>query len=538
VNVLEARAFRRIAWARLAAVAPLAAGVTLLPSDLLPARHTDVLVIALVAAALSSGGLLVLGPPARLQRVAWLVCFLDVAIVTAVVAATGGARSIFVFLYVLLVMAACLLLSRTGALAVAACASLLYAGLVVGRTMFPLSLFFEAPGDTMALELLTIFLNTATLLVVGVVAGSLAAQFGATRTELERERRDLREVQAFSDVLFHSVGAGLIALDRRHTITAVNRAIEAMTGFEAGTVVGRPWSTLFADPLPLDATAALLTDRARTTPRHETSLRRVDDDSVPVRVTFSVLHSADGRPLGMLAVCEDLSEIREMEARMREADRMATLGRMAANIAHEIRNPLASMSGAVEALARDLVAIDERQRLADIVLLESDRLNAIIRNFLDYARPAPLALVHVDIAQTIDDVLVLLEHRDLPPGLKVVRDFPPSLAWRVDGQQFRQALWNVCLNAVEAMPDGGELRVSARIVDDALQVVVADTGTGIETAAMPHVFEPFFSTKPGGSGLGLALVHRIVRDHGGTIEMVATPGGGTSVVMLLPGPRS
>lgn len=529
------RALRAIAWARLAMAALLGVAMATLPSDLIPARHEDVLVLALAAALVASIAILVFGAPARAPRVAWLTCLLDVALVTAVVAATGGARSIFVFLYVLLVMVSCLLLSRAGAVAVAAAASLLYAGLVVGRTVFPLTLFFEAPGETTALELLTIFVNAATFLAIGIVGGSLAAEFRFTRSQLERERRDLREVQAFNELLFHSVGAGLVALDRRHTITAVNRAIEEITGIRAPSLVGRGWSTLFGEPLPLDAAETTLAEAPAVAPRHETTLRRAGGGAVPVRVTLSALRAADGRPLGMLAVCEDLSEIRKMETRMRQADRLASLGRLAANIAHEIRNPLASLSGAVEALAGGLVGGDERQRLADIVLHEAERLNTIIRNFLEYARPAPLKLQPTDIAQTIDDVVVLLQHRDGPPGLKVVRDAPAGLVWSVDPQQFRQALWNLCLNALDAMPEGGELRIAASAGSDGLRVTVTDTGPGIDAADLPHVFEPFFSTKPGGSGLGLAMVHRIVREHGGDVEMRNVAGGGTAVDLVLPG---
>ncbi|MGH7278141.1 MAG: two-component system sensor histidine kinase NtrB, partial [Candidatus Rokuibacteriota bacterium] len=255
----------------------------------------------------------------------------------------------------------------------------------------------------------------------------------------------------------------------------------------------------------------------------------------PVRIAFSALRAGDGRRLGLIAVCEDLTTFREMERRVRQADRLATLGRMAANIAHEIRNPLASMTGAIEALAANLGAVEERDRLAQIVLRESDRLNDIIKSFLEYARPAPLAVETIDVAEALDEVLVLLEHRAGPgPGLKVVRDFPAPLAWRLDPQQFRQAVWNLCLNAVEAMPDGGELRVGAEVHRRRLEVSVADTGDGIASAELSHLFEPFFSTKPHGSGLGLALVHRIVQDHGGEADVRSAPGMGTTFTLTFP----
>jgi signal transduction histidine kinase len=250
-------------------------------------------------------------------------------------------------------------------------------------------------------------------------------------------------------------------------------------------------------------------------------------------MTFSALRAGDGRRIGLIAACEDLSAIREMEARMRAADRLATLGRMAANIAHEIRNPLASLSGAVEVLASG-PPDETRERLAQIVTKETGRLNGIIREFLEYARPAPLNRVPVNVAEAVDEVLVLLEHRAAPGTLKTVREFAPALVWNVDLQQFRQAVWNLCLNAVQAMPEGGELRVTMAPVGGRLLVRVSDTGEGISPTDLGHIFEPFFSTKPDGSGIGLALVHRIVQDHGGEIDVQSRPGLGAAFSITLP----
>jgi signal transduction histidine kinase len=191
------------------------------------------------------------------------------------------------------------------------------------------------------------------------------------------------------------------------------------------------------------------------------------------------------------------------------------------------------MTGAAEALAGS-PSPDQRERLAQIVARESARLNSIITTFLEYARPAPPVKRRVNVADLLDEVLTLVEHRDLPPGLKIVREFPSDLSWPVDGQQIRQALWNLCLNAVEAMPAGGELTVEAGVHEGHLRITVSDTGEGIPPTDLPHVLEPFFSTKPGGSGLGLAMVHRIAQDHGGDVSVESTRGRGTRVVLRFP----
>src|SRR5206468_1425718 len=291
---------------------------------------------------------------------------------------TGGARSIFAFLYVLCVTAACVLLSRTRGLAIAAVSSMLYTGIVVGRTVLPLSMFFDAPPGATTLEMLTMFLNAVTFLVVAIVAGGLGERYRATRQELETQQKDLRDLQAFKDLVFQSVGTGLIALDREHRITAFNRAAEEIIGVAASEAIGCRWSALVGATVPL-ASIEMAIDR----------------------------------------------------------------------------NPLASLTGAIEVLTSPLTAEDARERLSQIVARESERLNHIIKNFLEYARPAPLSIATFDVAAAAEEVLLLLEHRASPGSLKVIREFATSVLWPVDAQQFRQILWNLCLNAVEAMPEGG-----------------------------------------------------------------------------------
>ena len=496
--------------------------------------ESQILALALIIAFASSGAMLLLGPPTQPRRLAWFICLLDCALITAVVAATGGARSIFAFLYVLSVTAACVMLSRTRGLAIAAMSSVLYTGIVIARSVLPLAAFFDAPQETTALELVTMFLNAATLLVVAIVAGGLGERYRATRQELETRQKDLRDLQAFKDLIFESAGTGLIAVDCAHRVTAFNRAAEEITGVTAKQAIGRSWSALIGTTVPLESIEAAIDANARASMRHETALRRPDGSTVPVRMTFSALRSGEGERLGLISACDDLSAIRAMESRMRQADRLATLGRMAANIAHEIRNPLASLTGAIEVLTSPHTAEDARERLSQIVARESERLNHIIKNFLEYARPAPLSITTFDVAAAAEEVLMLLEHRASPGSLKVIREFAPSVLWPVDAEQFRQILWNLCLNAAESMPEGGELRVAVAVRGETLEVTVTDTGEGIAADDLSHVFEPFFSTKSEGTGLGLALVHRVVQEHGGEIDVRSSPGLGTTFTLTLP----
>jgi len=535
VTLVESpRLLRAFAWARLALAGFLLVTIPLTASDW-PVVNAPILALALLVTGASAAAVLLRGALPHPRRVAGLISTLDVVLVTAVVAATGGPRSIYPFLYVLSVTGACVLLPRAGALAIAAFASLLYSGLVFGWTVFPMAYFFEAPQETSALEVVTMFLNSATFLVVAIVAGGVADRYRATHRELATRERDFRDLEAFRDLVFDCVGTGLVVLDRRHRVTAFNRAAAEITGRSGATILGARWQDVAGEGLDLEEVAQALENPTTRSVRRETLMHRPDGEGVPVLLTLSTLRSAAGEPVGLVAACEDLSAMRRMEARMRQADRLASLGRLSANIAHEIRNPLASMTGAIEALTTESgLGHDERDKLTQIVLRESDRLNGILGDFLAYARPSPLALHRVDVASMLEEVLVLLEHRPLPVDVKLVRAFAGPLWAEVDANALRQAIWNLCLNALDAMSGGGALTVGAMTAGATLELSVADTGDGIAIAELGHIFEPFFSTKPEGSGLGLALVDRVVRDHAGDVDVRTHRGVGTTVTLTLP----
>jgi len=535
VTLVESpRLLRAFAWARLALAGFLLVTIPLTASDW-PVVNAPILALALLVTGASAAAVLLRRALPHPRRVAGLLSTLDVVLVTAVVAATGGPRSIYPFLYVLSVTGACVLLPRVGALAIAAFASLLYSGLVFGRTVFPMAYFFEAPQETSALEVVTMFLNSATFLVVAIVAGGVADRYRDAHRELATRERDFRDLEAFRDLVFDCVGTGLVVLDRRHRVTAFNRAAAEITGRSGATILGARWQDVAGEELDLEEVAQALENPTTRSVRRETLMHRPDGEGVPVLLTLSTLRSAAGEPIGLVAACEDLSAMRRMEARMRQADRLASLGRFSANIAHEIRNPLASMTGAIEALTGESgLGHDERDKLTQIVLRESDRLNGILGDFLAYARPSPLALQRVDVAAMLEEVLVLLEHRPLPVDVKLVRAFAGPLWAEVDANALRQAIWNLCLNALDAMPGGGALTVGAMTAGSTLELSVADTGDGIAIAELGHIFEPFFSTKPEGSGLGLALVDRVVRDHAGDVDVRTHPGIGTTVTLTLP----
>jgi two-component system sensor histidine kinase PilS (NtrC family) len=515
----------------------LAVGILLRQADAFPYSFSGFGAAVLATAALGMVPRLAAGYVTDLHRVARLQLALDVTLVTAIVAITGVARSIFVPLYVLIVMAASFVLPRADALGMAALASVLYVTLVLGDSALGL-LGLTAPSGTSGIQALTIVLNAGVLPVIAAVTSSLAQRYRESQTHLEAERKHLSDVQAFRDLIFQSVGSGLVAVDPDGRVTAFNRAAESITGVLAEHALGRAWHDIFGDGVDLDEARRATAAGGPLPRRYEFPLRHQDGRQVPVGISFWSLRSGGGAVVGLIGVCQDLSSIKQLEQRMRQADRLATVGRLSANMAHEIRNPLASISGAVEALAKELPPDEGRNRLVEIVLRESGRLNHIVADFLEYARPAPLSTLDVNLAEILDEVLLLIEHRALPANFKVVREYGESLPARVDPQQMRQAIWNLCLNAVQAMPEGGEMRVGGSQLADparrAIQIWINDTGTGIADEDMPHIFEPFYSTKPEGSGLGLALVYRVLQDHGGHIDARSRPGEGTTFTVTLP----
>jgi two-component system, NtrC family, sensor histidine kinase PilS len=470
--------------------------------------------------------------PRRLVRIQLA---LDVVLVTAIVGTSGGGRSIFVSLYVLAVVAAAFALSPIGAVAVALFSSVLYVSVVLGLPALA-SLGLLERADTTTVQGLTVLLNMAVLLVVALVIASLGERYRKSQARLEKQRKHLSDVQAFRDLIFESVGSGLVAVDPAGRVTAFNRAAESITGVPATEALGQPWQAIFGEGVDLDQVQRAAAQE-HGSPRYEFPVRRRDGRQLPVGISFWSLRSGRGDLAGLIGVCQDLSAIKQMEQRVRQADRLAAVGRLAANMAHEIRNPLASISGAVEALAKEMPAEGRQHRLVEIVLRESARLNELVGDFLDYARPAPPAPIEVNLAHLLDEVLVLIEHRSLPSNLKIVREYTLNLVGRVDPQQMRQAIWNLCLNAVQASGAGGEIHLGGSVEPGDpghLQIWIADNGQGIDDEHLPHIFEPFYSTKPEGSGLGLSIVYRVMQDHGGQVDVKSRVGEGTTFTLTLP----
>ncbi|HET8759989.1 MAG TPA: ATP-binding protein, partial [Nitrospiria bacterium] len=257
-------------------------------------------------------------------------------------------------------------------------------------------------------------------------------------------------------------------------------------------------------------------------------------------MTLSWLKDSNGEPMGMVGIFQDLTEIKALEDKVRQRERLASVGELAAGLAHEIRNPLAAISGAMEVLQQDLRLEGEPGTLMGIALRETERLDDLIGQFLLYARPPSPQKRYCDLVRLVKETLVLLRtHNDFRPAIEVAEQLPDAPVWvEADANQIRQVVWNLLVNALQAMPDGGRLSVRLRAVaakrSNAVALTIGDTGQGVKSEDLHRMFLPFFTTKPGGSGLGLAIVHRIVEEHRGHVDVQSEWTKGTQVTVTLP----
>jgi two-component system sensor histidine kinase PilS (NtrC family) len=392
-----------------------------------------------------------------------------------------------------------------------------------------------------SLTILLISANFCASFIMAYIGTHFANRLRQARGQVHRSEASLAALRALHEDIVQSVASGLLTFDRKGTVTSVNRTAEALCGRREAELRGATWETLFPDAPPFASVWDGLESGGTGRTRSEAQLARPDGSRIAVGMSLSFLRRGRG------AICsfQDLTDIKRMEEQVRQADRLAAIGRLAAGLAHEIRNPIGSIRGSVEVLGVSLDPKGDDRRLMDIVLRESDRLDAIIRDFLQFSRPPHLVRVPTDLGSMFDEILLMLGHHGSLQGADAPRvqmrreAAETTVKADVDPSQMRQALWNLCLNAVEAMPQGGELRVSVRAVTPdsgrpAVEITVEDTGVGITGAELAQVFEPFYTTKPQGTGLGLAIAHRIVEDHGGEMRVQSEPYRGTRFMISLP----
>jgi len=377
-------------------------------------------------------------------------------------------------------------------------------------------------------------MNLFGFLAVGLLAGKLADRLRFTGTRLATASETIEDLRAFNEHVINSLVSGLVTADADCRILTFNRAASTITGVPVATAMGRNASAVLGlPPHFVNRLTALGRTRAQ---RGDFAVRTEDGRDIELGVTAVRLSFPDGRT-GYLFTFQDVTDVKRLEREAGIRQRLAAVGEMAAGIAHEIRNPLASMSGSLQVLRAELPLTDDQEQLMDIVLRESDRLNQTIRSFLAYARPQRPTLTRLDLAQVVRDTALLLRNgSDVHDDHAVDIDVPPDPVWlEADDNQMRQIVWNLATNGLRAMPDGGRLTLVVEPSDgDTAALRVEDQGCGIAPADIERVFQPFRSSFEKGTGLGLATVHRIVTDAHGSIHVSSRLGEGTTMRVVLP----
>ncbi len=454
-----------------------------------------------------------------LTALAYAQIALDVIIAAEVVALTGYSESVFVFLFSLGIVSGSILLYRRGALAAAGLAVTAYLALVLGGE----------PRASSGIPLFRLFAHGSAFLATAVLASYLAEQLRRTGERLEAREGDLAEITALHESIVQSVSSGLLTVDVRGRVTFLNRAAERITGLALRDLVGRPAERWFSALQPLQA-------------RDETDFVNARGEKLRLGYTLSPLRGRHGEPIGTAVIFQDLTAWRGMQEAVERSERLADLGRVAAGLAHELRNPLASMSGSIELLMANTSLRGEELRLMEIVLREATRLNALITRLLEFTRPAPPRRELVDLGKLVGETLEVFANDPSAQDVQIEPAIEPTPLF-CDSDQMKQVVWNLLANAAQALAGrngvgeglAGIIRVScAPEPGGGARLEVADDGPGIAPADLPKVLVPFFTTKQRGSGLGLATVQRIVDAHGGTVSVDSALGRGAAFTISIP----
>jgi two-component system, NtrC family, sensor histidine kinase PilS len=459
----------------------------------------------------------------RLQ--ASLQVLTDLIFVSLVVHQTGGWDSSLNFLYPIVIIVASILLPRIWAHLVAALAFILY-GAVLELNYYEVVTSYCTSHPGLKTLQSIIFVNLFAYVAVAYLAGLLSAKLRQARVQLSKASGELENLQILHENIIQSIGSGLITTGLDGHITLVNSAALRLLDGTAGQLIGQPVNKLFIDALPVPESQAHAEVRYDTT----NSFRKT------FRVRVAALNSRENESMGYVYALDDLTEIRRLEREVRMQDRLAAVGRLAAAIAHEIRNPLTSIAGSVTMLSGIPELSDEHRQLLNIVTRESQRLNGIITDFLAYSRGKQYRFEKTDLLPLLADTLTLMRNSMTTEktGIVVESKFGCEAAFVLaDADRLKQVFWNFGSNAVRAMPQGGTLRVSLEKHQDDWQISFADTGTGMTPQQTEKIFEPFQSNFEGGTGLGLAVVYQIVQAHEGKVWARSKPGQGTTFILRL-----
>jgi len=458
--------------------------------------------------------------------------YLDFTFITTLLFVTGLFHSPFNFLYILTIIFAALLTSRIHTIFISLIATLTYNAMIILQffeILFPLDLEFgRAVPPTIDQVSMKILPSSLAFITLGLLASNLAQRSQTAMKKVAQQQREMAALKILNENIVQSLPLGLLTCDKDDRITFANRFVGQVIDPGPPNIIGRSLAELLPglhfNPFAEKSGDMEVTDH--------------DGNKCTILAGVSDLREEHDETIGRMVSLQDVTKIRELENAAKQADRHAAIGKLAAGIAHEIRNPLASMSGSIQLLKSELDLDPSHEQLMKIVLRETDRLNTLISDFLIYARPGTQQTMEADLGELLDEQLQVLHNDPACEGIEIRTQFEGGLLCRFDAMQLRQVFWNLFLNAVQAMAgSAGTLTVWAGRSPrqpEYLEVIVSDTGPGIPADLLDSIFDPFFTTKTKGTGLGLTVSYRIIQSHHGGMWVESLPGKGASFHVLLP----
>jgi PAS domain S-box-containing protein len=379
---------------------------------------------------------------------------------------------------------------------------------------------------------------------------SQAMEFGEFAEKIARKDEEIRElnlalenVRNCMESTIQSIGSGIIITEMNDVITYINKAGERILGYSKYELAGQPFRLLGLAEKP-STVQSLLENADDLDTRKEGWMRGKNGAVFPVGFTINNHLNLQGEAVGRIVVFRDLTKVYRIQDEILRMDRLVSLGKLASGIAHELRNPLAGIKTTAQALSEEMGEEDSRKEYLNRITKEIDRLNELLKTFFSFAKPQNLHLVHCHVRDIVNEIIPFLLKEIADNGIRFVEDYDPQLPRiRVDKSQMHQAFLNLFLNAIQAMPGGGELKIEARPAQASapegsrtpfIRVKIADTGKGIPAHFLPKVFDPFFTTRPRGVGLGLSITYQIIKKHGGSISVESEWEKGTSFIIALP----
>ena len=460
----------------------------------------------------------------------------DILLVTWLVWNSNVVQSPYVALYIVIIAISSLFFVARDAVVTSVICAVAFTGCALFLTSFGPPRTLSLVDGSLQQTIQAVGMFDVSFFVVGLLSARLAERQSRSDVQLLAATQSLASLRALHERIVESIRSGVVTTDLQGRIYTFNQAAVEITGYDEKTVRGKDASIFFGELNDRIAGSLKAIGSSEGSPRFETDC--LTPEGLRVRLGFSIspLLSEANEATGMVITFQDLTQVRTLEETSRRQDRLAAIGRMAASIAHEIRNPLAAMRGSIQMLRSEMDSDSHQTELMEIILRESDRLNRIITDFLSYARPRSLVQSTVNVGELLHQTFALLRHSpEILGGQAIEEDLPEEAVYAdADEGQLRQVFWNLARNALQAMPYGGTLRAELeKNSDDRLRISFSDTGRGMTPDQVEHLFEPFSSTT-GGTGLGLSIVYQIIRDHGGTINVRSREGQGTTITIELP----